>query len=267
MTVERRETFDEIAELYDRARPRYPAELFIDLEVLAGLGPSSRVLEVGTGTGIATLPLAERGYRVVAVELGGALAAVAEAKLAPFADVELVRSAFEDWPLPAEPFDLVVSATAWHWIDPAVGYAKAAQALRPGGSLAIVRYHHVAGEDAGFFVAAQGCYEQFTPDYDPAFRLPAPDAVVPDTAALEASGLFEPPAVRTYLVEKRYSDHEYVDLLATFSANRLLAEPMRAAFLDCIGAVIRERFDGRIRRHFLHELTLAHKAAGENRPP
>src|SRR6185369_11643367 len=121
------------------------------------------------GTGIATLPLAERGYRIVAVELGAALAAVARTKLARFGDVELVRSAFEDWPLPTEPFDLVVSATAWHWVDPAVGYAKAAQALRAGGSLAIVRYHHVAGEDGGFFGAVQGCYERFTPDHDPAF--------------------------------------------------------------------------------------------------
>jgi protein-L-isoaspartate O-methyltransferase len=75
----RRSTFDEAAELYDRARPGYPAALFDDLVELAGIGPGSRVLEIGPGTGQATVPLAERGCRIVAVELGPQLAAVARA--------------------------------------------------------------------------------------------------------------------------------------------------------------------------------------------
>jgi SAM-dependent methyltransferase len=77
-----RSTFDQAAELYDRARPRYPAALFDDLAALAGIGPGSNVLEIGPGTGQATVALAERGCRVVAVELGAALAAVARRNLA-----------------------------------------------------------------------------------------------------------------------------------------------------------------------------------------
>jgi SAM-dependent methyltransferase len=107
-----RASFDKAAELYDRARPRYPAALFEDLADLTGIGPGSRVLEIGPGTGQATLPLAERGCRVVAVELGPDLAAVARRNLARFPTVEVVTAAFEDWPLPSEPFDLVLAATA-----------------------------------------------------------------------------------------------------------------------------------------------------------
>src|SRR4029079_16021192 len=59
-----RAIFDEDAERYDRARPGYPAELFADLAALTGLRPGDRVLEVGPGTGQATVPLAKRGYRV-----------------------------------------------------------------------------------------------------------------------------------------------------------------------------------------------------------
>ena len=79
-----RTTFEEVPELYDRARPHYPAELFGDLVSFGRLGPGSRVLEIGCGTGQATLPLAERGFEVVCVELGAGLAEVARRKLAGF---------------------------------------------------------------------------------------------------------------------------------------------------------------------------------------
>src|SRR5437588_12952784 len=71
-----RATFEEVPELYDRARPLYPAELFDDLVSFAGLEAGSQVLEIGCGTGQATLPLAERGFDIVGVELGTGLAAV-----------------------------------------------------------------------------------------------------------------------------------------------------------------------------------------------
>ena len=167
----RRSTFDEAAELYDRARPGYPAALFEDLAELTSIGPESRVLEIGPGTGQATLPLAERGCRVVAVELGADLAAVARRKLAGFANVEVVTAAFEDWPLPAEAFDLVLAATAFHGIDPAVRIDKVADALRPGGSLATITTHHVAGGDESFFADAQSCYVRWDPDTPTALTL------------------------------------------------------------------------------------------------
>src|SRR6266542_2199055 len=72
-----RATFNQAADLYDRARPGYPPALFDDLAELAGVGPGCRVLEIGPGTGQATVPLAERGCHIVAVELGADLAAVA----------------------------------------------------------------------------------------------------------------------------------------------------------------------------------------------
>jgi ubiquinone/menaquinone biosynthesis C-methylase UbiE len=69
--VRLRAVFNEDAERYDRARPTYPGRMFDHL-VAAGVGPGARVLEIGFGTGQATVALAERGYRVVAVELGSA---------------------------------------------------------------------------------------------------------------------------------------------------------------------------------------------------
>jgi predicted O-methyltransferase YrrM len=79
-----RTTFEQLAELYDRARPTYPPQIFDDLGVIAQLSLSARVLEIGCGTGQGTLPLAQRGYAVTCVELGQQLAAVAQRNLASF---------------------------------------------------------------------------------------------------------------------------------------------------------------------------------------
>ena len=117
-----RSTFDQAAELYDRARPRYPTGLFDDLAELAGIGPGSSVLEIGPGTGQATVALAERGCRVVAVELGAALAAVARRNLARFPAVEVVTAPFEDWPLPEEPFDWEQAYTTAGYLEVLLTY-------------------------------------------------------------------------------------------------------------------------------------------------
>src|SRR5262249_7306379 len=130
--------FDSAADLYDRARPGYPAPVFEALAAFGDLRPGSRVLELGPGTGQATRPLAGRGYEVVAVELGAQLAERARRNLAAFPAVTVVNADFEGWPLPAEPFDLVLAATAFHWLDPATRVSKAAAALRPNGTLATI---------------------------------------------------------------------------------------------------------------------------------
>ena len=128
-----RSTFDEAATLYDKVRPGYPGELFEDIASLSGVPPRGRILEVGCGKGQATLPLARRGYEILRVEFGENLAATARRNLAAYPGVEVRTGDFEETPVPEGSFDLLVSATAFHWLDPAVAYPKAARSLRPGG--------------------------------------------------------------------------------------------------------------------------------------
>jgi SAM-dependent methyltransferase len=260
--VRRRSTFDEAAELYHRARPTYPAALFDDLAELAGIGPGSRVLEIGPGTGQATVPLAERGCRVVAVELGPQLAAVARRNLARFPAVEVVTAAFEDWPLPRERFDLVLSATAFHWIDPAVRVGKAADALRPGGWLATIATHHVAGGDEDFFVQAQACYERWDPETPPGgARLPPATDVHGSGEELDRSRRFGPVEFRRYEWELSYTTSAYLDLLLTYSGHRALDAPARTGLLDCIAHLIDTAHGGRITKRYLTELRIAQVGA------
>src|ERR1700749_1713030 len=135
-----RQTFDQAAERYDRVRPDYPEALFDDLVALAGLTTGDHLIEVGCATGKATRPLARRGYRITCVELGTELAAVARQNLTGL-EVEVGQAAVEQGQAP-HPFGLVYAATAWHWIDPAVRYQRAWQALRPGGHLAFWAAEH-----------------------------------------------------------------------------------------------------------------------------
>jgi SAM-dependent methyltransferase len=253
-----RSTFDQVADLYDRVRPGYPAALFDDLAELAGVGPGARVLEIGPGTGQATVPLAERGCRVVAVELGADLAAVARRNLARFPEVEVVTAAFEDWPLPAEPFDLVLAATAFHWIDPAVRVVKAADALRPGGALATVTTHHVAGGDESFFADVQACYERWDPDTPPGGDPLKAAADIPTSSdELDRSHRFGPATFRRHAWEQAYTTAGYVDVLLTYSGHRALDTRAQAGLLGCIAHLIDTAYGGRITKQYLTQLRVA----------
>lgn len=258
--VRLRETFTGDADRYDRARPAYPAQIFEDL-AQAGAGPGARVLEIGCGTGQATVPLAERGYRVVAVELGSELATVARRNLARFDSVEVVTAAFEDWPLPEEAFDLVFSASAFHWVDPAVRVSKSADALRPGGLLATIATHHIAGGSVDFFAEVQDCYQRFDPATPPGLRLRAARDIPQDDAELTASGRFEPPTFCRYEWELPYSTESYLDLLMTYSGHRAMPEVQRNGLLNCIAGLIDDHHGGHVVKRYLTELRFARRIA------
>jgi cyclopropane fatty-acyl-phospholipid synthase-like methyltransferase len=129
--------FDEAAEAYQRTRPVCPPQLFDDLVGLAGLSPGDRVAEIGCGTGQATVPLAERGMAVTAVEPGAHLAAVAGRRLAGFPSAEVLTTSFEDWQPRAGGFDALVAVSSLHWVDPGIRYAKPHSLLAPGAAMVV----------------------------------------------------------------------------------------------------------------------------------
>lgn len=263
MAVEKRATFNEVAQLYDRIRNRYPDQLFEDLTSISQLTSASRVLEIGPGTGIATLPLAQLGCCIVGVELGSEMASVARHKLAAFPNADIQIAAFEEWNPPAEPFDLVLAATAFHWLDPGVRYLKSAALLRPGGHLAIVQYRPVAGGDQSFFDRVQKCYEQYMPGTPPNLRLTPPGlppGLPPEVAEMAGTGLFDPPTVRTYVTEETYSSEQYIRLLSTYSDHRILEPPIRHELFDCITSLINRDYGGMIRKCYQHDLVIARKS-------
>ena len=132
--------FNEIAADYDRHRPRYPDALVDQACEVAGIGPGAPVLEIGCGTGQLTRSLLARGLGVTAVEPGDRLLARARDQLRELGEVQFIPARLEDAPLVRAHYPAVFSASAIHWVDLAVSWHIAADALVDGGSLALVSY-------------------------------------------------------------------------------------------------------------------------------
>jgi len=140
MTAERGLLFEGVAEEYDRVRSDYPAEIVDAACSIARLDRESRVLEIGCGTGKLTEALTARSLRVEAVDPGERMIDVARRRVGSGADVEFRVGRFENVELPTDAFAAAFSATAFHWVDPTVGWAKVATVLRPGGVFALLTY-------------------------------------------------------------------------------------------------------------------------------
>jgi SAM-dependent methyltransferase len=242
--------FDRIADVYDRARPGYPEELF---DVLAL--PGSRVLEIGCGTGQASVSLASRGCELTAVELGPRLASLAVERLRPYPSAQVVVADFDCWTPSVGEFDLVFSATAFHWLDPATRADRVADLLRPGGQLATVATHHVAGGTRRFFEDVQACYRRFDPRTADAVLRPA--SRVPFDGGLGRR--FHAAEFHRYEWTATYSTAEYLDLLRTYSTTLTMPAMTAEALLRSIGSLIDGRYDGRITKQYLTELRTARR--------
>jgi SAM-dependent methyltransferase len=259
-TAEERElfraTFDEDPDTYDRSRLVSPPQVFDDAVAIAGLGPGSRVLEIGPGTGQATRPLAERGLLVTALELGPQLADRARRNLADLPGVAVHTTAFEDWDPAGQTFDAVFSCNAFHWLDHDTRFAKPAALLRPGGHLIVLATPWVRPDGGDRFWwdnqddwAAVGEARLGPTDSHP-------DRITDISGPLAASGYFAAPACRRYRFDVDLSTAGYLANLATQSVFKRLAPGMQRELTDRFRRRIGAR-GGSVRAHFLATLVVA----------
>jgi ubiquinone/menaquinone biosynthesis C-methylase UbiE len=217
--------FDAIADLYDETRSGYPDEILDRLVETAGLGAGSRVLEVGCGTGQLTASLAARSLSITAIDIGAAMVARASGRVtAP--DVSFRVTSFEDLDAPASSFDAIVSATAFHWIDPEVAWTKSARLLAPGGWIAILstaeRY------DDPFATSFRDQWIRYSDDGGAWAKVPRPTLA----ERIASSGLFEAVVTSTHHERSSLPRGAVVDLERT-RATVLSYEPdTRTRFLD-----------------------------------
>ena len=243
-------TFNTAAVLYEDIRPGYPEELIQDVVELSGLSDHSRILEVGCGTGKATRSFAERGYELVCLDIGADLLAVAKEKLREFPNVSFVEQAFEEWKSEEE-FDLIISATAFHWVDPKVRYLKASEVLKSKGCLAVFSNQHVRKHE-GFFSESQSLYDKYylplTVDRPPTHATNFPGVEV-----------FEEPIKHVYPWTQTYSSAQYIKLLGTYSGHIALSDENRNLLFEGIVNLIETKYDGRVTKHYEAVLDLREK--------
>jgi SAM-dependent methyltransferase len=256
-------TFNKDAERYHNYRPHYPQALFDKLIHDTNLTPSSRLLEIGPGTGQATESMAKYGCDITAIELGSDLADKARSVLKKYQNVKVLTGAYEDTELPSSYFDLIYSATAFHWIQPEVRFKKSAELLKPGGYLAVIYSEHVSDEKGDkFFFASKPIYEKYTSEDSPvntneSFSLPKIDQLKPRPPI--DSSLFEFESFTVFPVTITYSAYEYAELLNTYSPTIALPPDRREKFLVAIENLINNEFDGSTARHFAMTLAIAKK--------
>src|SRR5262249_32304991 len=238
MTAERlrARVFGEVAEDYDRFRPDYPDELVDDVIAYVGFPSECDVaaLEVGAGTGKATVAFAARGLGITAIEPDAAMAAVLRTRLAGAPAVTVRETTFEGYQ-PERRFNLLLSATAWHWTDPATRWERAAAALVPGGALALM-WHHTRVADPVLDAGIAEAHRELVPTVD-WWTHPVTDADMAATwphGELADRDEFGDLAVRTYRWPWTLPTSDFVSLLTTHSAYLMLAESDRMAILDAV---------------------------------
>ena len=246
--IELRSTFNSAAADYESTRPSYPQALVQDVIDLSGIPANGAILEIGCGTGRATRLFAARGYRMVCLDLGRDLIEIAKSTLRDADNVTFVLTEFEDYQPVRQSFDLIISATSFHWVRPDAQYTRTAALLRSTGALAVFTNRHV-GRDQGFFA-----------EVDEIYRACAPSMVLAVAVRDEREGplpgadLYDPPIHRAYPWSQEYTAEEYVRLLGTYSDHIALPDDQRGRLLGEIRKLIETRYDGRIMKQ--HEAVL-----------
>jgi len=261
--------FDGVAEAYDAARPSYPPELVDAAIAVGGLDADARILEIGCGTGKLTELLVERGLRIHAVEPGANLVEAARRRIGESAALEFEIATFEDAGVTDGSYDAVFSATAFHWVDPAVGWPKVARALAPGRLFALLT--HVAVEDSDERALAMereliAVLGRYAPEIAEGWKLPLPLAEVTagarersgnvsdawdwimsfgrhDLARAEAAGLFADVRIEWHAQHREQTAGEVLAQWRTTSLYFMLEEDRRQPFEDDFRALI-ERHGG-----------------------
>lgn len=252
-----RQTFDEVALLYNEVRPRYPDELFSTLIDITNLDANATLLEIGAGTGQATKPLAQKGFQITAVELGQSLAEVAKRELNDYKNVQVVNTSFEQSDFLPKTFDLVYAATSFHWIDPAVKYTKTHRLLRDSGYLAVIHTNHISDEAGDkFFIESQPVYERYNFLDNPKPKLPNKKELKPDEID---EHLFKLMHYQLFPVIITYTAKNFVKLLNTYSSHLKADKKIQQLFYREIEDFINENFNGKIDKHFAMSLTVAQK--------
>jgi SAM-dependent methyltransferase len=229
------ESFGSDAARYDRSRPSYPDAL---VNRIVAASPGRAVLDVGCGTGIAARQFQAAGCQVLGVDPDERMA-----ELARRAGLDVEVATIETWDPAGRSFDAVIAGQAWHWVDPVAGAAKAAQALRRGGRLAVFWNAFLPPPEVGEAMAAG--FRAIAPDSRAVRRgMPGPEAYAQmcEKAAdgmRQAGGFGDLEQWRSDW-QRHYGRDEWLDQVPTFGGYSRLPAAVQAELL----AGLRDAIDG-----------------------
>ncbi|WP_180575406.1 class I SAM-dependent methyltransferase [Agrobacterium vitis] len=259
---EGRRAFGANSEGYNDARPAYPRRVYDILRDQGAVSQTARVFEIGAGTGQATAPLLALGCTITAIEPDARLAATLGDRLKHYSSsLTIIQSSFEDSLMPSASFDLGVAAMAFHWLQQDSALTKVFRILRPGGWWAM--WWTVFGDPADmdpFQCRTQALFQPLSRSPSHAAGSNRPFALDKDVrmAELQAAG-FRHATYEEIRWTPTLTTRQVVGLTATFSPVARLPEAERTGFLNALGRIADEEFDGHVRRNFVTAIYLARK--------
>jgi SAM-dependent methyltransferase len=236
VSVDRATIFGEVAETYDQRRPQYPAAMFDDLVAATCLSPGSPVLEIGCGTGLATVELVGRGLDVTAVEPDPRMLQVAQRRLAAH-DVRFVEGRFEDYDGEPRSVGMVFAAGSWHWVDAELSLPLAASLLQDGGYLATC-WNLPRPQDLPRPPGLEATYLKLAPELAGIASQVKNRNQRHLREAIATSGYFTEPKSFSYQWTQTLSTAEYCDLLSTHSDHRMLGPDRLTELLTAVADVV-----------------------------
>lgn len=247
--------FNEMADYYDQYRPDYPEAIIRTIVERANLTSSSRVLEIGAGSGKATVRFLDYGFEILCVEPGKDLAEKGMTNTHGH-NVQFAVSLFEECSLPAASFDAVFSAQAFHWVKKPDGYALCAHCLKLNGYFMPFWNIEIVGNSAidrdVFDIISR--YNAYTSVMK---KDAYTERVKRISTEIESSGFFSKPDVVQFEWEQHFTAEQYFGYFMTgnlFIKNT--NEQKQACYQELME--LENKYSG-IRRTFVSELYIAQK--------
>lgn len=255
-------TFDTVASVYEKFRPGYPEELYKTIFDHIALNESCHAVEVGIGGGQATLPFLKTGCKLTAVEYGIQFSELCREKFKDYSEFSVITNKFEDASFSKNAYDLVYSASAFHWIPESIGYTKVFSMLKSGGIFARFANHpYRAKNDTALAVEMDRIYAEYY--YPFHHKKPAVPTEYSEKQAMQRATTAEKYGFTNigYALFHRtrtFSASEYSILLGTYSDHIAIEQNIREKFFSEIEDAIR-RHGGSITLYDTIDLQLAKK--------
>lgn len=252
-------TFDTVASAYERFRPLYPDELYGAMFNYIAVDGACRAVEVGIGAGQATLPVLKTGCTLTAVECGGEFSELCREKFKEYPNFAVLTRRFEDALFERDAYDLVFSATAFHWIPERIGYTKVFSMLKSGGAFARFANHpYPCKDNLPLGDAIQEIYGAYFPDKKPRPRTEYSEEQAAQVAEIAEKYGFTDIKYALFHRTRSFCASEYRALLGTYSDHIAIEETTREEFFSKIEDAI-NRHGGSITVYDTIDLQLARK--------
>lgn len=255
-------TFDTVASTYEKLRLGYNDELYKMLFDYIPVNKSSNVVEIGIGGGQATLPVLKTGCKLTAVEYGEKFSALCKDKFKDYPDFNVITNKFENVDFENDAYDLVYSASAFHWIPEGIGYKKVFAMLKKDGAFARFANHPYRGKgNPALSAAIDEIYDKYYNKYHNKKRetlTEYSEKQAADRAMIAEKYGFTDIRYALFYRERVFKAKEYIELLGTYSDHIAIEETIRTKFFSTIENAINE-YGGTITIYDTMDLQLARK--------